>query len=83
MPINKAKESPIEKFIRTQTNGSYTQEFANGISYRFYTMLDNWIAVVEMHPYQGMLPITQANNRQHALDYIAMVEPVNIPVQII
>ena len=48
MPINKAKESPIEKFIRTQTAGDYTSEFANGISYRFYTMLDNWIAVVEM-----------------------------------
>jgi len=73
----------MDKFIKTQTTGDYTSEFANGISYRFYTMNDGWIAVVEMHQYQGMIPITQAKDREHALSYIAMVEPVTVPVQVI
>ncbi|MEF9983730.1 MAG: hypothetical protein RR806_09215 [Oscillospiraceae bacterium] len=73
----------MEKFIKEQTTGSYTTELANGINYRFYTTNDGWIAVIEMHPYQGMLPITQAKDRSKALSYIAMIEPVSIPAQVL
>lgn len=73
----------MEKFIQEQTTGQYSTEFSNGITYRFYTMKDEWIAVVEMHPYQGMIPIIQAKDKSKALDYIVFIEPVNVPIQVL
>ena len=71
----------MDNFIKSQTTGEYTSEFANGINYRFYIMNDGWVAVIEMHQYQGMIPKIQSKDREHALSYIAMIEPVRVPMQ--
>mgnify|MGYP006988860802 CR=1 FL=1 len=61
-----------------------TDESANGISYKFVEMKDRWVAIFEIDKTTWKkYPKIQAMDREKALSYIEMIEPLNVPVQII
>ena len=67
--VEKAKES----------GKKITNEHANGIDYLFIVEPDNWVSIVERNKY-GYRLIIQACNREKALEYIVMREPITVPI---
>lgn len=57
-----------------------TNEYANGIDYLFIVELDGWVSIIERNKV-GYRLVIQACNREKALEYIAMREPITVPVQ--
>ena len=53
----------------------------NSIDYLFATMQDGWIAIFERDRNGAYSPLIQAMNREKALSYCAMREPVRVPME--
>ena len=71
----------IEYVEKANSDGrKITNEFANGIDYLFIVEPDNWVSIVERNR-SGYSLIIQACNREKALEYIYMREPINVPVR--
>ena len=62
--------------------GAYeTTEWANGIQYSFVTRKDDgWIGIFQRDSLGGYAAMTEAADYEHAKSYIAMIEPVTVPM---
>ena len=56
-----------------------SNEYANGIDYTMITEPDGWVTIIE-HNHSGYSVLLQACNRQKAIDYIVMREPLPVAV---
>lgn len=52
----------------------------NSIPYLFVTLKDGWIAIFEKDLGQ-YIPCIQADNREHAVSWCVMREPLRIPIE--
>lgn len=71
----------FEKWCEDNEIKEKTNEYANGIDYTFVTLKDNWIGVFERDCYCGIYPVIQACDREKALSFISLREPVTVPMQ--
>ena len=63
---------------------SLERKHCNGLDYVFATMTDHWIAIFQYNHMCGdntYAPLIQSADIEHAVDYIAMREPVVVPMQ--
>lgn len=74
----------VEEYIaKARSDGrTITNEYINGIDYVFIVETDGWISIIERNEC-GYTPLLQAANRQKAIDYIVMREPLPVAVNII
>lgn len=70
-----------KEWINKNCTGVST-EWVNNIEYKFCTMKDGWIAIFEVTP-SGLEAVIQAKDKEHALSYVSMIEPVTVPAEII
>ena len=59
-----------------------TNEYVNGVDYTLITEPDGWVTIIERN-ISGYHILLQACNRQKAIDYIVMREPIPVPVNIL
>lgn len=71
----------FEKWCEDNEIIERTNEYANGIDYTFVTLKDNWIGIFERDYYCGIYPVIQACDREKALSFINLREPVTVPMQ--
>ena len=73
----------IEEYIaQSRTEGKVvTNEYANGVDYTLITEPDEWVTIIERN-ISGYSVLLQACNRQKAIDYIVMREPLPVAVDI-
>ena len=68
---------------QSRTEGKpITNEYVNGVDYTLITEPDGWVTIIE-HNHSGYSVLLQACNRQKAIDYIVMREPLPVAVDII
>ena len=58
-----------------------TNEYVNGVDYTLITEPDGWVTIIERN-IGGYSVLLQACNRQKAIDYIVMREPLSVAVDI-
>ena len=56
-------------------------EYVNGVDYTLITEPDGWVTIIERN-ISGYSVLFQACNRQKAIDYIIMREPLPVAVDI-
>ena len=72
-----------EYIAKARSDGrTITNEYVNGIDYVFITEPDGWISIIERNEC-GYSPLLQAANRQKAIEYIVMREPLPVAVNVI
>lgn len=55
------------------------RRYANGLDYIFVKERDGWYSILDVTG--GIYrPVIQAKDIEHAESYIAMIEPINVPV---
>ena len=75
--------SVSEYITQSRTEGKViTNEYVNGIDYTLITEPDGWITIIERN-ISGYSVLLQAKDRQKAIDYIVMREPIPAPVNIL
>lgn len=74
----------VEAYItQSRTEGKViTNEYVNGIDYTLITEPDGWVTIIERN-ISGYHILLQECNRQKAIDYIVMREPIPVPVNIL
>lgn len=78
--MEKSYNEKVIDYIQTAKQEGRTERIqANTIDYLFITEQDGWISIIERK--EGRyIPCLQANNREHALTWITMREPVTVQV---
>lgn len=81
------KENTIEKlnaYVEKASNERRIERiYCNTLDYIFVTEEDGWISIIQDDRNSGYHPIIQAKDRDKALDYIAFIEPVTVPMNIL
>ena len=74
----------VEEYItQSRSEGKViSNEYVNGIDYTLITEPDGWVTIIERN-HSGYTALLQACNRQKAIDYIVMREPLPVPVNIL
>ena len=74
----------VEEYItQSRTEGKLiNNEYVNGVDYTLITETDGWVTIIERN-ITGYSILLQACNRQKAIDYIVMREPLPVPVNIL
>ena len=74
----------LEEYIEKRRNEGCAIEnvYCNNLSYVFVTESDGWISIF-LKEGLGYRAIIQAKDREHAMSYIAMIEPVPACCEII
>ena len=68
---------------QSRTEGKViTNEYVNGVDYTLITEHDGWVTIIERN-ISGYSILLQACNRQKAIDYIVMREPLPVAVNIL
>ena len=66
------------------TNGTKREHrWENDIEYELVTMLDGWVAIFERQRNGSYVPCIQAFDMPHATNWIAMREPVTVPLNVL
>ena len=72
-----------EYIAKARSDGrTIANEYVNGIDYVFIEEADGWISIIERNEC-GYSPLLQAANRQKAIEYIVMREPLPVAVNVI
>ena len=73
----------VEEYItQSRTEGKViTNEYVNGVDYTLITEPDGWVTIIERN-ISGYSILLQASNRQKAIEYMVMREPLPVPVDI-
>lgn len=72
-----------EYITKSRTEGKViTNEYVNDVDYTLITEPDGWVTIIERN-ISGYSVLCQAKDRQKAIDYIAMREPLPVAVNII
>ena len=59
-----------------------TNEYVNGVDYTLITEHDGWATIIERN-ISGYSILLQASNRQKAIEYMVMREPLPVAVDIL
>ena len=78
-----SNEMTVSEYItQSRTEGKViTNEYVNGVDYTLITEPDGWVTIIERNN-SGYSVLLQACNRQKAIDYIVMREPLPVAVDI-
>ena len=68
---------------QSRTEGKViTNEYVNGVDYTLITEPDGWVTIIERNT-SGYSILLQASNRQKAIEYMVMREPLPVAVDVI